>query len=360
MVFLSILLGSAESAPKIKAEHTTWDLAEIDEGETLTHVFRISNGGTDKLRIDQNIIVDRPYITAVLDKYELEMDEATDLTVTFDTNGLGNRTIQAFVYLSSNDRNIAFTILAKIKPRPVPILKINPAKKYFGEVELGERKNFVFNYVNVGQGTLKIKGIIYIDKEKQFRKVRSVSHKELGPNEEGQFEIAFTAFRKGHHKSILIIESNSGGEPTLTQVELEATAITKVRGVILGSLKAPPPDEKTMKEGPDFYTLNIANSDAFEISVSYNDKGDTVLIRPRGSQTLKVPVSRGETSDKIKLVIEYSLMRRRPPAKPAVMPAPVAPGATTTVPPAKPAVSPAPAAPSDTVSPTAETSSDTR
>lgn len=346
-----LISRGAESAPKIKVEHTTWDLGEVDEGKTPapTHTFRIVNEGTDTLRIDQNIIIDRPYITVVLDKYELEMDEAANLTVTFDTTGLGNRKIRAFIYLSSNDRDIAFTVMAEIKPKPVPILRVDPARRYFGEVERGDRKSAVFTCVNVGRGILTIKGIIYIDKEKQFRIVQDITQKELGPNEESNFKISFTAIRKGQHKKFLVIESNSGGEPTLTKVELEATVVTKIRGLILGSPTAPPPDRERPQEAPKYFTVNIENKDIFEIIATYNDGNDTVLVRPGGGRSIKLPLLRDETSDRIKLAIEYIV--RKHPEK---LVAPSSPPAQ----PARPAA-PSPAAPIDTAVPTPKTLTDT-
>ncbi len=313
-VLLIVITGSVEGAPRLKVETSTWDFDVVDEGDTLTHTFKITNKGTEKLIIDQNIICDRPYLKADLDKYELDVDDEARLTVTLSTDGLGNRRIQAFVYLSTNDKNAAFTILAKIKPKPVPIIHVSPRKYDFGSMEQGRRKTNVFKYANVGEGMLTIKDIVYVDG--QFEIVRNVSQKELESNDEGDFVIGFTAKSEGYKKGFLLLESNSSSDAgTLTKVELEAVVVRRVRGVVLEPPRPMRRSQDQPKDAPQYFKIGIKNNNPYEILITSGDKSDTATIGPNGRGSIKSLLIRDENAERIKLELDFILRKKQPPKK---------------------------------------------
>lgn len=327
MVFIASISAAANAASRLYTEHSSWDFKTVEEGDTLTHTFRIVNKSTETINIDHNIIIDRPAnIQVTLDKYELEVDEVADLNVVLDTAGLGNRQIVSFIYLSYQDKTVALTIKGSINPKPIPLLQLSPMINDFGLMEQGEAKKSVFKYANVGKGILKLKKILFITRDKGFDVVGDISKLEIAKDDEGEFEIGFRGWRNGMTEGFLLIESNSGGDPgTITKVDLKAIVIPKVRGLVIE-----PPNPVLRDEGgkPRSFNINLKNNYPFDVIISPGDNGDTVLVNRNQSKLIELELIESEAVESMKFGIEIILPSKRPPV--ISQPVPVTPEAADT------------------------------
>jgi HYDIN/CFA65/VesB-like, Ig-like domain len=329
------------AAPKLAVEQTTWDFGTLKEGDTETHSFKLVNRGTEPLNIDHNIIVDRPdNIGVSLEKYELGVDEGTDLVVSLDTTGLGNRRIVSFIYLKYNNKTVPFTIKGRINPAPMPLLQISPIKHDFGAVEQGDPKKATFSFANIGEGVLEVKKILFITQDKGFTIVRDISKNSIEANDEGDFEIGFRSFQIGSAEGFLLIESNSGGKGTITKVNLTGSVVPKVRGLVIE-----PPRPKRVEGAepgtkPASFTVTLKNNYPFDVIVSSDDGQAITTINRAQTSQIELGLIDAETTESVKLGLEIILRKKQPPkmAEPEIKPAAPAPkseGDTTTAAPAE-------------------------
>ena len=339
----AILLTAANTmaAPKLVVEQTIWDFDTMDEGDTQTHTFKLVNRGTELLNIDHNIIVDRPdNIEVSLEKYELGVDEGTNLVVTLDTTGLGNRRIVSFIYLKYADKTVPFTIKGRINPAPVPLLQISPMQHDFGAIEQGGTKRMTFSFANIGQGILEVKKVLFITEDKGFRIAREISKNNIEPDDEGDFDVVFTGWQVGSAEGFLLIESNSGGKGTITKINLTGSVIPKIRGLVIE-----PPRPKRIDGGdpgakPSALTVTLTNNYPVDVIVSSSD--GQVITTINSTKTAKIDLSLIETelTESIKLGLEIILRKKQPPKLAAPDLGPVAPVPSPQSKPAKPAPSP--------------------
>ena len=313
---------------KLAVEQTIWDFDTLEEGDTQTHSFKLVNKGTGPLNIDHNIIVDRPdNIKVSLEKYELGVDEGTDLVVTLDTTGLGNRRIVSFVYLKYSNKTVPFTIKGRINPTPVPLMQISPIKHDFGAIEQGDSKKTTFSFANIGKGVLEVKRILFITQDKGFSIARDISKNSLEPNDEGDFDVVFRGWQVGSAEGFLLIESNSGGKGTITKVDLTGSVIPKVRGLVIE-----PPRPKRIEGAepgtkPSAFTVTVKNNYPFDIIVSSEDGQVITTINRAKSSQIELELIDSETIESVKLGLEIILRKKQPPktAAPEIKPAAPAP-----------------------------------
>jgi len=328
LVAAALFLALSSNAPAVKklsVEQTIWDFESLDEGVIAPHTFKLVNKGTEPLNIDHNIIVDRPAnITATLDKYELGVDEGANLTVSLDTTGLGNRRIVSFIYLKYDDKTVALTIRGRINAAPVPLIQVSPMSHDFGTIEQGEARKATFTYANVGQGILEVKKILFITKDQGFIVTRDIEKTELEANDEADFDVTFRGWQTGTVEGFLLLESSSGGGPgTITKIDLSATVIPKIRGLVLEPPRPVRVEDAEPGATPGAFTLDLKNNYPFDLIVSYNDGKDTAAIERFKTSQLQLGLNETETDERLKLGLEIILRKKQPPKRPELEPPPV-------------------------------------
>lgn len=221
-IFFSLLMLSSLSfaqlmGPKLTLLENTFDFGDIKQGDKVTHVFVLTNTGSDLLKIEK-IIPSCGCTAAMPEKTELKPGESTNLTVTF--NSTGKRGKQAkLVRINTNDTEDPQTIITfrgnvfkDQEPRESsPIIHFAETQHDFGVVKEGQKVEYTFTFDNSGKTNLEIGDI----KTSCGCTAALVSQKVLAPGEKGTLKVELdTSKRQGKMSRMITITSNDPGDPS--------------------------------------------------------------------------------------------------------------------------------------------------
>lgn len=203
--------------PKLVLQQTTFNFGDIKQGETVSHVFVLSNSGGDLLTIS-NVTASCGCTAAAPEKKELAPGESTNLTVKFNSAGrMGNQSKTVRIF-SNDPQNpeVVITITGNVVlpdeySNGVPVIYFPETQHDFGKVNEGDKVNYTFKFTNKGSSQLKIKDI----KTSCGCTAALVSNDNLAPGQEGTIKVELdTKNRSGKMSRTVTIQSNDPKDPT--------------------------------------------------------------------------------------------------------------------------------------------------
>jgi len=220
LLFTSLLFSSLVFAqliqPKLVIQQTSFDFGDIKQGETVSHVFVLSNNGGELLKIN-NVQASCGCTAAVPEKNELAPGESTNLPVKFNSSGrMGNQTKTVKIFTNDPDTpettiTITCNILAADQSGIAPTIYFPETQHDFGKVNEGEKINYTFRFVNKGAGELVIKDV----KSSCGCTAALLSNSNIKPGQEGTIKVEFdTKNRSGKNSKTVTVQSNDPKDPT--------------------------------------------------------------------------------------------------------------------------------------------------
>ncbi|NWF51150.1 MAG: DUF1573 domain-containing protein [Ignavibacteriaceae bacterium] len=201
--------------PRLVVQQSEYDFGDVKEGESVSHVFVLTNSGGDLLKIT-GVQSSCGCTAANPEKKELGPGESTNIKVTFNTKG--RRGVQTkFVTITTNDANnpevklkITCNVVVPVSDNAnVPQLYLPETQHDFGVVPEGKVVDYIFKMKNTGSVNLKIKDI----KTSCGCTAALISSDELKPGEEGTLKVQLdTAKRNGRMSRTITITSNDPRE----------------------------------------------------------------------------------------------------------------------------------------------------
>jgi Protein of unknown function (DUF1573) len=208
---LSSLSFAQLMSPKLVIQQTEYDFGDIKQGEKVTHMFVLTNGGGDLLKLT-NIHASCGCTAALPEKDELGPGESTNLKVTFNSAGRFGRQ-KKLVRIESNDPDNptaiitikANIILSDAENSTYPVLHFAETQHDFGKVKEGRIVEYIFSFENTGTSPLKIMDI----KTSCGCTAALISSELLQPGEQGTLKVELdTSKRKGKMTRTITIKSN--------------------------------------------------------------------------------------------------------------------------------------------------------
>jgi len=221
-IFFSIVMLSSLSlaqlmSPKLTLLENEFDFGDIKQGDKVTHVFVLTNSGTDVLNIEK-IIPSCGCTAAMPEKSELAPGESTNLTVTFNSAGKRGKQ-KKLVRINTNDTENPQTIITFVgnviikdeQKESSAIIHFPETQHDFGVVKEGQKVEYTFTFDNSGKSNLEIGDI----KTSCGCTAALVSQKVLAPGEKGTLKVELdTSKRKGKMSRVITISSNDPADPS--------------------------------------------------------------------------------------------------------------------------------------------------
>lgn len=220
LLFVFFLFSSLVFAqlmqPKLVLQQTSFDFGDIKQGETVSHIFVLTNSGGDLLKIT-NVQASCGCTAAVPEKSELAPGESTNLPVKFNSTGrmgMQKKTVKIFTN-DPQSPEMTLTISGKIvtgeQSGGVPAIHFSETQHDFGKVSEGEKINYTFRFVNKGQSELVIKDV----KSSCGCTAALLSSSNVKPGQEGTIKVEFdTKNRSGKNSKTVTVQSNDPKDPT--------------------------------------------------------------------------------------------------------------------------------------------------
>lgn len=220
-IFFSVLMFSSLSlaqlmSPKLTMLENEYDFGDINQGDKVSHVFVLTNGGSDVLKIEK-IIPSCGCTAAMPEKSELAPGESTNLTVTFNSAGKRGKQ-KKLVRINTNDTENPQTIITINSNVIVPteeketsaIIHFPETQHDFGSVKEGDKVDYVFSFENSGTSNLEISDV----KTSCGCTAALVSKKTLAPGEKGTLKVELdTSNREGKMSRTITVSSNDPKDP---------------------------------------------------------------------------------------------------------------------------------------------------
>ena len=203
-------------APKLILQQENYDFGDIKQGEEVSHIFVLTNGGGDLLNIS-DVRASCGCTAAVPEKNELAPGESVNLKVTFNSKGRFGKQ-RKLIRINSNDPGKSesiLTITANIilpdeGKSSYPVINFFEVEHDFGKVTQGKVVEYTFNFENSGDAQLKINDI----KTSCGCTAALVSSKILQPGDKGTLKVELdTAHRKGKMSRTVSVSSNDPSDP---------------------------------------------------------------------------------------------------------------------------------------------------
>jgi len=154
--------------PKLVLQQTNYDFGDIVQGETVSHIFVLSNSGGDLLSIS-NVTASCGCTAAAPEKKELAPGESTNLKVSFNSSGRRGKQNKTIRIYSNDPQNpeMLLTIAGNVilsgdDTGKSPIIYFPETQHDFGQVKEGEKVNYTFKFANKGSSNLIVKDIIIL------------------------------------------------------------------------------------------------------------------------------------------------------------------------------------------------------
>ena len=220
-LFLMITISAAVCAqlmgPKLLVQPLNHDFGTIEQGETVTHVFVLTNNGGDLLTI-LNVQTSCGCTAAQPEKNELAPGESTNLKVTFNSAGRQGAQKKNITIKTNDTENplLKLTISGTVTKSKnlsanVPVLYFSETKHDFGKVKEGNVVEYTFKFHNKGNETLTIKDV----RTSCGCTAALVSSEKLEPGVEGTLKVELdTKNRSGKMSRTITIQSNDPKDPT--------------------------------------------------------------------------------------------------------------------------------------------------
>jgi len=203
-------------APKIILQQEEYDFGDITSGEKVSHVFVITNGGGDLLKL-ADVRPSCGCTAALPEKNELAPGESTNLNVTFNSEGrMGKQ--KKLIRIDCNDPEkpeVVLTITGNViltddGKSSYPVISFSETEHNFGKVVQGKVVEYTFQLENTGDALLKISDI----KTSCGCTAALVSSKILEPGDKGTLKVELdTSHRKGKMSRTISISSNDPNDP---------------------------------------------------------------------------------------------------------------------------------------------------
>ncbi|MEO5913989.1 MAG: choice-of-anchor D domain-containing protein [Luteolibacter sp.] len=205
---------------------STVGFGTIDESDTLTKTFTISNSGIGSLVIQgisstgtnaASFIVGAPVLSTV------PPGGTTTFDVTFSPAGVGNRV--GAIVIASNDPDAESSFLFNVKgtglgapeifvSQPFSSELVTGTTNDFGSVKIGSRYSKTFVIKNTGTDVLKNLAVSLSGSATYSKTDLTVT--KLNPGEKTSFSVTFKPGSTGKKSATLEIASNDATEPTIT------------------------------------------------------------------------------------------------------------------------------------------------
>jgi hypothetical protein len=215
LFFSSLTLGQLMK-PKLLVQPDAHNFGSIEQGEKVSYIFILTNGGGDLLEIT-NVASTCGCTAAKPEKNELAPGESTNLKVTFNyAKRQGNQ--KKLVKVFSNDPEnpeLALTITANVVlsekvTADRPIIYFPETQHDFGKVNEGNVVEYTFVFRNSGGSTLSVKDV----RTSCGCTAALVSKDNLEPGEEGTIKIELdTKNRLGNMSRTITVQSNDPLDP---------------------------------------------------------------------------------------------------------------------------------------------------
>lgn len=219
-LFVICMLSSFSFAqllqPKLVLQQNSYDFGDIKQGETVSHIFVLSNSGGDLLKIS-DVKASCGCTAAAPEKKELAPGESTNLTVKFNSSGRQGKQTKTVRIFSNDTQNpeMILTISGNVvlsgnNSGAPPIIYLPETQHDFGNVNEGDKVNYTFRFVNKGASTLNIKDI----KTSCGCTAALASADNLTPGQEGTIKVELdTKNRSGKMSRTITINSNDPKDP---------------------------------------------------------------------------------------------------------------------------------------------------
>ena len=264
-LFCACGIGAAGvTGPRLAVSEEVWDFGTIQEGDTVTHVFKLENTGTSELVI-RNVRTTCGCTAAMLSSTNIAPGASGDLEVTFNSKGRPGYNEKS-VYIDTNDpqrQHIRLQIDGHVKS-PIepdkPGIEIEPSAWSLGVVRAGTPVTRMFVVRNTGGLPLTIHAIETPD----GCTATLFPDRSVPPGGAARLEVTYIPKKRGAFQEAIFIESNDSDKP---RVELAIT----------GSLDlADQPEISIVPPEVSFGTLGQSKGAAETVSVQ--NSGDVDLM----------------------------------------------------------------------------------
>ena len=202
--------------PKLVLQQTNYDFGDIVQGETVSHIFVLSNSGGDLLSIS-NVTASCGCTAAAPEKKELAPGESTNLKVSFNSSGRRGKQNKTIRIYSNDPQNpeMLLTIAGNVilsgdDTGKSPIIYFPETQHDFGQVKEGEKVNYTFKFANKGSSNLIVKDI----KTSCGCTAALLSADNLPPGQEGTIQVELdTKNRSGKMSRTITVRSNDPKDP---------------------------------------------------------------------------------------------------------------------------------------------------
>lgn len=270
LVFLSFalfLVSEADAGPKVALPEADFDFGMIQEGEKVTHVFRIVNAGDEPLQI-REVKADCGCTATSLSRTSLAPKEAGEVKVVFDSrNRLGS--FQKNVRIFTNDPQQATSLVVirgNVHRGPAPSVVVPSRKLDFGVISLNCPFEFDLEVQNGGTENLVISSIKNLRGE-----VLLGSEKTIAPQGKETLRLTYRPATPGIINESLTLFSN---DPTNPQYYVFLTGYVDR-------------EEKVTVYEPQGQSTAVANSTGRRITVSAKG-GGTETVGPYQRATISL------------------------------------------------------------------------
>jgi hypothetical protein len=152
--------GILFAQPVAKVTESVYDFGTIQEGDVVTHIFKIENAGTDTLIIGK-VRTSCGCTAALVSKDSLLPGETAEIQATFKSKGF-TREIEKKVFVETNDLQnplITFILKGYVEPAPAPEPELSKVVMDVGTLAVGTIETLEVYLRNVGKENLTIEGI---------------------------------------------------------------------------------------------------------------------------------------------------------------------------------------------------------
>jgi len=212
-IAIGVVRGKEILPPDIEFSEEIWDFGTINQGDVVTHIFKIKNTGETKLVIS-NVRTSCGCTAALISSREIAPGKSSQIKVHFNSSGYKGK-VTKYIYVESNDPDEPqkrLTIKVNINVPPKPTIKLEENNWDFGLIIQGEKPTHILKVKNTGERELVINQI----KTSSRTTAKLISPDNILPGDEGKIEISYNSSgQKGIIREFVYIYSNDTARKTM-------------------------------------------------------------------------------------------------------------------------------------------------
>ena len=216
-VFCAVFLLHAEKGPKITFKKSTWNVGNIKQGKSISHVFEFKNTGDSTLEI-KKVRTTCGCTAALISKKEIKPGKSGEIKVTLNTRGYSGN-LSKYVYVESNDPSQPtkqLTVMASIEVPPSSRINL---ERYSQDIGLMLESEAIQSEAKIqNRGELELE-VVFSHKDAEFyHKGKKISSPlKVASGKEALIEIKMPPRdRVGLIREYILLRTNDPMRPNLS------------------------------------------------------------------------------------------------------------------------------------------------